>query len=923
MSLNALLLSLHVLPAITLPDAPLAARYEIVEALGNTDVYASMAIDPNVNWPVVALIDTAPLDENNVRPADLVLRRHDGWTWEREIIGTVPMVGGISDAPRSLRLAITPNGIAHVLVIEPHGAGSADDLLVHIEAQTSGPARTVLDQGNVTTPSMTINGAGEPIVAWIKIAHPDQTGELRIRQRFIGQWTAVNVGASARVARPTFAVQPLNTAASPELIYADINTGGQQVQWARINGAQVSSQPVANFATNSGDRLQWQYLATRVDGSAEIAMVIAQPAPFVGAPIPHRIERRVRASAGVSFLCDTTCTEDLPELSAQGISGNALAVASNGRRALSFVNLQQNFRVHRADPPREQPFAELMTQGFAKVHDVAYDTQGRLHVLALDFSNHRDLLLVRELPPWIDVRVPNALDPIGGMANAFAMRQLGDGSPVVYGRRGSSDGPGSVWLLENGVFIEHPLPAGVVVTAVALAVDDRDRVHIAFRNDQDGRAWYARLVNGQWQAEPVSAPQLPIADLSLGLALGGTPRLLWRSGIALQLAARVENAPWRLHAFGGGQPRRPQMVMVDQAHQTYVAWFDEAGQQMHVVSVFGDLATASASVTELDYPEPPEGWVDGATAHAIALSDVGQFSLAVTQTAEGLQRVAFMHFDSGVWRPLATEPSSFGLHVIDRIWLDMESLSARSPRLLWTELRNGNHQLFHAEARFGLSSWRVHDLGTLELPTANLDFTASHMAHIAHVRLGALHIARKLERADDTVPPTPPRINNGLAFCFCPLLHLGNCTRPEEDKVSGDGLNEADLTGVRERFQATAAGRYYVDLFTRYGLEIMRLTLADMNRAQLHLSTLSDLEPGLREFAAGNGGAFVLKPQMLASAREIWQGWAQAGSPELAAVIQFELARSNDLNDYANLTFDQWFQGLQPGPGAMLANGFE
>ncbi|MBL8243942.1 MAG: hypothetical protein JNL89_07130 [Rhodanobacteraceae bacterium] len=61
---------------------------------------------------------------------------------------------------------------------------------------------------------------------------------------------------------------------------------------------------------------------------------------------------------------------------------------------------------------------------------------------------------------------------------------------------------------------------------------------------------------------------------------------------------------------------------------------------------------------------------------------------------------------------------------------------------------------------------------------------------------------------------------------------------------------------------------------------------------------------------------------MLASAREVWQGWAAAGSPELAAAVNFELARSNNLEDYANLDFETWFAGLQPAP-PMFADGFE
>jgi hypothetical protein len=56
---------------------------------------------------------------------------------------------------------------------------------------------------------------------------------------------------------------------------------------------------------------------------------------------------------------------------------------------------------------------------------------------------------------------------------------------------------------------------------------------------------------------------------------------------------------------------------------------------------------------------------------------------------------------------------------------------------------------------------------------------------------------------------------------------------------------------------------------------------------------------------------------MADNALSVWTRLADAASPELAAIIQAELAQHNDLQDFVGLTFNQWAEaiGVEPPAG--------
>ena len=122
LSFCGLLLLPGLAAAVSPPTQPVQPTYQLVEALGTSDVYASLAINPANDQPQVAYIDTSGLDSLQPRPAPLWVRAYDGWVWRREQLGSVPMTGDVlTDGSRELRFLVDSQGGQHAVLIDRMG----------------------------------------------------------------------------------------------------------------------------------------------------------------------------------------------------------------------------------------------------------------------------------------------------------------------------------------------------------------------------------------------------------------------------------------------------------------------------------------------------------------------------------------------------------------------------------------------------------------------------------------------------------------------------------------------------------------------------------------------------------------------------------------------------------------------------------
>lgn len=943
LSLCGLLLLPGLAIAVSPPTQPVQPTYQLVEALGTSDVYASLAINPANDQPQVAYIDTSGLDNLQPRPAPLWVRAYDGWIWRREQLGSVPMTGDVlTDRSRELRFLVDTQGRQHAVLIEPHGPGDADNVLVYLRRDASGATRTVLDTANVAFPTFTLGVNDEPRIAWLRNYQSTSGGVLEVRLRNAdGSFAVTAVGAAAGgIDRPVFAApaQPASNAVA-HLIWIESAGTLQHVRHALINGPTVQTVDVASFDTAAGRRVQWQYLAAAPDGSVEAAIVVVNPPVVVGPPLQHTVEHRRLAAGASAWACPASgCVVDLPPLSSQGTSGRALSLGPDGRRALSFRDLDLQYGLRRADPPRGVPWQGVQILSLAKLQDTVHDRFGNLYAVGPDFSAHRDLTLMHEAGPWHTAPIPTQAGvELAGVPAAMSFAEDADGAPVAYGRRNAADGSGALWTLSPGGFVEHPLPAGLRVLQSQLRVAEDGAYHLVLADQISGNILHARkaaTVGASWVLQQVSDGEVPASHPSFDFGPGGTLRVCYWQNQGVYVAGTRSDGSWRRGPVDGPvtEQSRPRIVSAAPAHVAFLSWFDTLGQKLRVVTLAGNFDdTAPVSVIDRTPPEQP-GWVQGASAHDIAVVDDGRLGLAYSETVDGQHRLAYANYLNGAWSSLGSEPTEFGAEPILTVSLAPTYHWSRAPRLAYVRgLTSATSQLYFAEKGNISTSWRTHALGFY--PESAVVLSAGSEVRIAYADAGVLRVARRRTAIEPEGPNMPLWIDRmaGALFGWC-LCHTGGDQLAAfcrgEAVFRGTGNNPSSSDVIRravQRFDSTPAGRYYSDLARTHGAEIMALTATDPTRLEQRLRTLADLLPGLSAFADGDGSAFRLKPEMLTSARAVWQGWAAAGSPELAAAVNLELTRSNDLQDYANLDFETWFAGLQAGPPPppMFADGFE
>jgi hypothetical protein len=137
-----------------------------------------------------------------------------------------------------------------------------------------------------------------------------------------------------------------------------------------------------------------------------------------------------------------------------------------------------------------------------------------------------------------------------------------------------------------------------------------------------------------------------------------------------------------------------------------------------------------------------------------------------------------------------------------------------------------------------------------------------------------------------------------------------------EPGAIGDEAIFGAMGGV---FAATDAGQMYIDLYNQYGAEMGQIGLDDPGLLWDAFGTLQNFLPGLEALVTGQGDRMLVTQPMVDDALDIWQRLAAAGSPALAAAINGELARYNNLQDFVGMSFDEWAEaiGVEPPPDVM------
>ena len=168
---------------------------------------------------------------------------------------------------------------------------------------------------------------------------------------------------------------------------------------------------------------------------------------------------------------------------------------------------------------------------------------------------------------------------------------------------------------------------------------------------------------------------------------------------------------------------------------------------------------------------------------------------------------------------------------------------------------------------------------------------------------------------------TGQALNPAAAQCVTFFLRLPTGrTAAAPGLRSGPSLSDGEvLDRLGMLFLRTPGGRQYVDHYRNHVDEFATISWSDPALAWETYLMLQNFMPGISALVQDEGEQFIISQAMIDQALAVWQRYAAQASPELAAVINGELAASNNLQDYVDQSFVTWILdiGVLP-PGETL-----
>ncbi len=471
----------------------------------------------------------------------------------------------------------------------------------------------------------------------------------------------------------------------------------------------------------------------------------------------------------------------------------------------------------------------------------------------------------------------------------------------------------------------------VAAPVTDLSVEAASLQHVSYYDADDTRLIYAyRDASGSWHPEVVDEAGDVGSHNELVLVGGAdaSPRIAYWDATSrrVKLAVPVPSSVlWDIYPNNAGPPQGatsgPLSASVLAEGDVGVSYYDGASGDLRLAVWDGGTWTWTDEL------------VDGAgdTGRLSSLQTDGDGTPVVAYVAPGGIRMAYKV--GGTWQ--SQDVPGTGGAPVTSLALELGLNSRRHARIAYTR---AGAPLQAAELRGGIWTTRVvAPLGAAA--PAEVSGARDGRLHLAYTRGGALQYAFRTANLDvDLAAPSPPPPSYFEAP-YNPLdawqAGLGEYTgkrasgrRPASraSRVAG-GLIGSLLTdnevigGLAPLFGATTGGQHFVDLYFQHGTEMGRIGLDDPLLLWDAYGTLQNFLPGLEALLTGHGDEVVVTQRMVDDARSVWQRLAAAGSPQLAAAIQTELVRFNGLQDFVDLTFDEWAEAIGVAPPRVLLAG--
>lgn len=939
--LAALSTAAHAISPPVEVDAP---RIDIVDSLSRVGDRYDIVTDAN-GRPHVAYIERGDAAPNVVGLARVRYAYFDGWTWRAETLGNIAEREDTA-INRAVTLAVSGADV-HVLAVESNNELTQDDRMVrfHRRADLS-VTRQVIRSGEAAEPTIAIDAAGEVYVAWRR-ASPFLTGIEAGTLDANGNVTTFDLGTGSAAGSPSLATRANAAGATLAWTQCDLASGNCNQRAAFVGFGSVI--PAGDITAPSPDGGGFVRVAINRQGFPE-AMVVTGPVAF------RHVE--VRAYDGGDWECPTSpdCTVPTSEALLPGWipAPHAFAISpfntfdgESLRRAIS-VRLATRSTVLRDRvvvpgtfidlPVASRPLPDTLELG-----SIAINRDGRAVLVGRTEDDHADLVAVKVDTSWRGRRAPNSTGTI--LSRAFALATARDGTPLMLG----ADSGGTVrllrWRASANDFASETLPAGLDPDAASLRERSDFTLHAALHVRPGNDLVYAFRPAGSeqpWTTAPVDTAGDSGRAPSMLLYPDGTPAIVAIDGMGrVVLRHRRGDGTWGLRVLSGatspGVDAAPRAVVAGAGFLLRASWFDPATGRLMLSSLMGDPDDA-ANVVLIQTTVETGTQVAGGQ-HDIALLADGQPMLAYTigTTSQRLE-VRYRRASDGAWLTALEPPTQLDRYLGLR--LVAPGGSALQARLAYVQRRPEADRVWaiapDGEGGLVASNFASPFFATPDAPQLALD--APGNVTFAVAESGGATIFRFQELvpqpgafaslpvgasgASQTLPPV-----ESTPVCLCLVLAFMNIDCEQGPPILRGGAGDAStMARMQGLFATTEAGRYYLGLFRTHSDEIVRITLDDPVQFAQRWRTWQDLLPGFRALVDGDGGNERFTPERIAAARDVMEGWRDAGSPALRDAVDAELARLDDLEVFAGMTFAEWFASLTPGGGAgdvLFRDGYE
>jgi hypothetical protein len=869
-----------------------AAGWQIqtIATRGNTGRYTDLALDAN-GYPHVTFVEY--VKRTNGLHERLMYAYWDGVSWHTDVVDAAAAIAG---SQATVSLVLDSNDVPHIAYLASAPSSFPDLRYAYWNGDDEEWEIQTLDSENVKQHvSLALDSGDQPHISYARGVAISSSLIYTFWDGVAWQVEMVDGGEFAQVGK--FNSLALDASDHRHISYTD--EANDTLKYAYHDGASWSIQTVENAS--------FTYLSTSLAVTA--------------AGVPHISYSTFWGDLKYAHWNGANWQIETPDSPGPVLYQSSLALDAAGNPHIVYAGFGFADSV---------PLAHIYWDGadwqgqtldpgggrLGRYNALALDEAGNVHASYYD-ETHGDLRYVTWAADWLTWTVEAPAN-----IRATSIQVLGvTGEALPYiGYYNQTTGQVSLANWDGDWNLNSLDPVTNPVTQLSLATS-LSRPHLSYYDADNQRLMYATWNGLVWSYREIDTGN-NVGRYNQILLVGGndaTVRIAYWDGTAHQVKlARLDAGILEIYTNTAG----PAL----DANSGYLSAAVLPGTKIGISyydGIRGDLRLAV-------WDPATESWtdelVDGIEGYA------GQPNALQMDGTTGSPVIAYYHASAnsiylarqelGSWQ---FELAVNNVGAVTSLSLELGLNSYLRPRIAYTT--QVGDALYVASKQEG--NWEVDTVVTGSVAVNHASLALDDRPHLAYTDNGLYYAFRSATLDVDTaVPGSPPlRFGEGynpLDACLAVL----NLFSPDELVASrpftppaaiplgqAESLTDpAIFGGMNTLFAASPGGEYYIDLYRDHGSEMGQIGLDDPQLLWYAYGTLQNFLPGLEALVTGQGGNILVTQEMVDDALDIWQRVAAAGSPEVAATINAELARYNNLQDFVGLTFNEWAIAIGVNP---------